>query len=112
MQIINTSDSKDQNIAFLTLPEIPDKTDCKIILSVTNTPKTVSQICRENNLPRSSTYKKNKRLLNTDLITIERANIDDKGKRVIFYKSKVKSFEFNLQAGNIFIKFNTTDVNI
>ncbi|HJT47095.1 MAG TPA: ArsR family transcriptional regulator [Nitrososphaeraceae archaeon] len=98
MQIINTCGSKDQDMAFLTLPEIPDKTDCNIILSVTNNPKTVSQICRENNLPQSSTYKKIKKLLNTGLITIERVNIDDKGKRVILYKSKAKSLEINLEA--------------
>ena len=112
MQRINNPNSKDRTINFSTLVEIPDKTGCKIIMSVTNIPKTVSQICHENSLPRSSTYKKIKKLLNTDLITIERINIDDKGKRLIFYKSKVKSFELNLQAGNIFIKFNTSGVNI
>jgi predicted transcriptional regulator len=76
MQTINTPDSKDQRINFSKLTEIPDNTECKIIMSITNISKTVSQICRENNLPQSSTYKKIKRLLNAGLITIERVNID------------------------------------
>ena len=112
MQSINNSNSKDRTINFSTLVEITDKTGCKIIMSVTNISKTVSQICRENNLPRSSTYKKIKRLLNADLITIERVNIDGKGKRVVFYRSKVKSLEINLQAGDVFMKYNKEDITL
>jgi predicted transcriptional regulator len=76
-------------------------------MSVTNISKTVPHICRENDLPQSSTYKRIKRLLKTGLITIERVNIDGKGKRVIFYRSKVKSLEINLQAGDVLMKYNT-----
>jgi predicted transcriptional regulator len=112
MQSINSSSSEHRYINFSNLQEIPDKTECKIIMSITNISKTVSQICHENDLPQSSTYKKIKRLLNTGLITMEKVNIDEKGKRVIFYRSKVKSFEINLQAGSIFIKYNTGCVNI
>ncbi|MDQ3902720.1 MAG: helix-turn-helix domain-containing protein [Thermoproteota archaeon] len=107
MQRINNPNSKDRTINFSTLVEIPDKTGCKIIMSITNISKTVSQISRENNLPQSSTYKKIKKLLNLGLITIERVNIDEKGKRVIFYRSKIKSLEINLQAGDVFMKYNT-----
>jgi len=110
MQSFNAAKSKDQIINFSTLVEIPDKTGCKIITSVTNIPKTVSQISRENNIPQSSTYKKIKKLLNLGLVTIERVNIDEKGKRVIFYRSKIKSLEINLQAGDVFVKYNTEDV--
>jgi predicted transcriptional regulator len=112
MQTINTPDSKDQRINLPKLAEIPDKTEWKIIMSITNISKTVSQICRENNLPQSSTYKKIKRLLNADLITIERVNIDGKGKRVVFYRSKVKSLEINLQAGDVFMKYNKEDITL
>jgi predicted transcriptional regulator len=106
MQTIDTSESKDQTIDF-TLAEIPDKGECKIIMAITDLSKTVSQICRENNLPQSSTYKKIKRLLDAGLITIERVNIDEKGKKVVFYKSKVKSLEINLQARDVLVKYNT-----
>ena len=109
MQSINNSNSKDRTINFSTLVEITDKTGCKIIMSVTNISKTVSQISSENNLPQSSAYKKIKRLLNLGLITIERINIDEKGKRVIFYRSKIKSLEINLQAGDVFMRYNTED---
>ena len=89
------------------LPEIPDKSGCKIIMSITDIPKTVSQICHDNNLPQSSTYKKIKKLLKAGLIRIERIGIDENGKRVVFYRSEIKSLEINLQRGNIFMKYNT-----
>src|SRR5919198_6528351 len=108
MQTINTPDSKDQRINFSKLTEIPDNN--KIIMSISDISKTVSQICRENNLPQSSTYKKIKRLVNEGLITIERVSIDEKGKRAVFYRSKVKSLEINLQAGDVFMKYNIEDV--
>jgi predicted transcriptional regulator len=109
MQRINNPNSRDRTINFSALVEIPDKTGCKIIMSVTNISKTASQISQENNLPQSSTYKKIKRLLNLGLIKIERVNIDEKGKRVIFYRGKIKSLEINLQAGDVFMKYNTED---
>jgi predicted transcriptional regulator len=89
------------------LPELLDEPGYKIITSITDIPKTVSQICHDNNLPQSSTYKKIKKLLNAGLITIERIIIDPKGKRVIFYRSKVKSLEVNLQMGSVFMKLTT-----
>ena len=105
MKTVDTSGSKDQTIDF-TLAEIPDKGECKIIMAITDLSKTVSQICRENDLPQSSTYRKIKRLLNAGLITIESVNIDERGKRVVFYKSKVKSLEINLQARDVLMKYN------
>jgi predicted transcriptional regulator len=109
MQTINTSDSGDQHFNFSELADIPDKTECEIITAISDMSKTVSQICRENNLPQSSTYKKIKRLRDAGLITIERVNIDEKGKRVVFYKSKIKSLEINLQVGGMFMKYNAED---
>ena len=79
-------------------------------MSIADISKTASQISQDNNLPQSSTYKKIKKLLKTGLIEIERISIEDKGKRVVFYKSKVESLEFNLQRGSIFMKFNTNDI--
>ena len=105
MKTVDTSGSRDQTIDFK-LAEIPDKGECKIIMAITDLSKTVSQICRENDLPQSSTYRKIKRLLNAGLITIERVNIDERGKRVVFYKSKVKSLEINLQARDVLMKYN------
>jgi predicted transcriptional regulator len=109
MQTAASSNFKDQIIDFCILPDILDKAGCKIIMSA-DISKTASQISQDNNLPQSSTYKKIKKLLKTGLIEIERISIDDKGKRVVFYKSKVESLEFNLQRGSIFMKFNTNDI--
>jgi predicted transcriptional regulator len=110
MQTAASSNFKDQIIDSCILPDILDKAGCKIIMSIADISKTASQICQDNNLPQSSTYKKIKKLLKTGLIEIERISIDDKGKRVVFYKSKVESLEFNLQLGSIFMKFNTNDI--
>jgi predicted transcriptional regulator len=109
-QTADSSNFKDQIITFSLLHELLDNTGCEIIMSIADIPKAASQICHENNLPQSSAYKKIKKLLNTGLIAIERISIDDKGKRVVFYRSKVESLEFNLQRGGIFMKFNTNNI--
>jgi hypothetical protein len=40
------------------------------------------------------------------LISIEKINIDSKGKKVIFYRSKIKSIEFNLKKDGMLLQFN------
>jgi predicted transcriptional regulator len=107
MQTVDSYDLTYQSINLSTLPELLDNPGYKIIMSITDISKTVSQICYDNNLPQSSTYKKIKKLLNAGLITIERISIDSKGKRLTFYRSKVKSVEVNLQMGSVFMKLNT-----
>ena len=108
---INSSILNDQSVKFPVVQDIVDKTACKIIMSIIDISRTVSQICRDSDLPQSSTYKRVKRLLNAGLITIEKVSIDEKGKRVVFYRSKIKSVEIDLEAGNIFTKYNTRDIN-
>jgi predicted transcriptional regulator len=69
--------------SILTLAKIPDKIEFKIIMAISDISKTVSQICSENNLPQSSTYKKIKRLLNTGLIIIERVSIGERDQSML-----------------------------
>jgi predicted transcriptional regulator len=107
MQTIDRYNFTYQSISLSMLPELLDDQGCKIIISITDISKTVSQICHDNNLPQSSTYKKIKKLLNAGLITIEKISIDNKGKRVILYRSRIKSLEVNLQMGSVFMKLNT-----
>jgi hypothetical protein len=69
----------------------------KIILSTIEEAKTTQQIALENELPLSSTYKKIKKLQTMDILCVERISLDETGKRVLYYKSRVKSVEFSLR---------------
>jgi predicted transcriptional regulator len=81
----------------------------KIILSTIDSARTAQQIASENNLPLSSTYKKIRRLLDMDILRIERVNIDESGKRVLYYKSKVKSLEFSLKREGTLLQLEKND---
>jgi len=102
--IINSDDE-----AIETLREITDKTTYRIIISIIHSPKTAAQICAENKLPQSSTYKRIRKLQEKGLITIEKINIDSKGKKVVLYRSGIKSLVFNLKANMISLQFNKND---
>jgi allophanate hydrolase subunit 2 len=78
---------------------LADTVSHKIILATIDIAKTAQQIALENNLPVSSTYKKIRRLCQMDLLCIDQVKIDESGKKVLFYKSKVKSLEFYLKKG-------------
>lgn len=102
--IINCDDE-----AIEMLREIADKTTYRIIISIIHSPKTAAQICAENKLPQSSTYKRIRKLQEEGLITIEKINIDSKGKKVVLYRSKIKSLVFNLKANMVSLQFNKND---
>ena len=102
--IINCDDE-----AIEMLREIADKTTYRIIMAIIHSPKTAAQICAENKLPQSSTYKRIRKLQEEGLITIEKISIDSKGKKVVLYRSKIKSLVFNLKANMISLQFNKND---
>ena len=81
----------------------------KIILSTIDTAKTAQQIALENNLPVSYTYKKIRRLCQMSLLYIDQVRIDESGKKVLFYKSKVKSLEFYLRKGACILQFEKNE---
>ena len=91
------------------LQELGDRISHTIILSTIDIPKTAQQISLENDLPLSSTYKKIRRLQEMNLLCIERIHIDDSGKRVIFYKSKIRSMEFHLGKEGPMLRFERND---
>ena len=96
----------ESHVAIPLLQDIVDETTFKIILSTIDIAKTVFQICDENKIPISSTYKKIRRLQYAGLISIEKIEIDNRGKKVILYKSKIKSLEFNLKKDSILLQFH------
>ncbi len=97
----------DEAIPHLQL--LADIVSHKIILSTIDIAKTAQQIALENNLPISSTYKKVRRLCQMDLLCIDQVNIDESGKKVLFYKSKIKSLEFYLRKGGSILQFERNE---
>jgi hypothetical protein len=88
---------------------LADVVSHKIILATIDIAKTAQQIALENNLPISSTYKKIRRLCQMDLLCIDQVNIDEGGKKVLFYKSKVRSLEFYLKKGACVLQFERNE---
>jgi predicted transcriptional regulator len=87
-----TTDYEESKSLFL-LREVAEIITYKIITSTMYSAKTVLQISTENKLPLSSTYKKISRLCKAGILSVERASIDDNGKKVLYYKSKIKAIE-------------------
>lgn len=88
---------------------LADSVSHKIILAIIDIAKTAQQIALENNLPVSSTYKKIRRLCQMDLLCIDQVNIDESGKKVLFYRSKIKSLEFYLRKNECLLQFEKNE---
>ncbi len=83
----------EENNSLLLLREVAEMITYKIIISTMYSAKTVLQISTENKLPLSSTYKKINKLCKVGILSVERASIDDNGKKVLYYKSKIRAIE-------------------
>jgi predicted transcriptional regulator len=101
---VTESDQQDGDALEL-LHELLDNISYRIILSTIGSARSVGDICSQNNIPLSSTYKKIKRLTKHGLIHVARIEIDDSGKKVVFYKSKVKRMQFGIEGENLSIRF-------
>jgi predicted transcriptional regulator len=83
----------EENKSLLLLREVAEMITYKIITSTMYSAKSVLQISTENKLPLSSTYKKISRLCKAGVLSLERASIHDNGKKVLYYRSKIKAIE-------------------
>ena len=99
----------DIQIALPILQDIIDESALKIISSIIDIEKNVLQICYENKLPLSSTYKKVRKLHNDGLVSVGKIDIDGRGRKVVFYRSKIKSLDFNLKKDGILLQFDRND---
>jgi hypothetical protein len=104
---ITLSFEHDEAIPRLQL--LADIVSHKIILSTIDIAKTAQQIALENKLPISSTYKKIRRLCQMDLLCIDQVSIDESGKKVLFYKSRIKSLEFYLKRDGGMLQFERNE---
>jgi predicted methyltransferase len=81
-------------------------------MSTIENSKTVFEICKDNDLPISSTYKKIKKLKDLGLLFIDRIVINEKGKKVVFYKSKIQSVELMLNKKQFVLQFKKNERNL
>ncbi|HKO64732.1 MAG TPA: hypothetical protein VJU13_05980 [Candidatus Nitrosocosmicus sp.] len=102
---------EDKNASIL-LKELFDGFSYKIVMSAIEDSKTVFEICKENDLPISSTYKKIKKLKDLELLFIDRIVINEKGKKVVFYKSKIQSVELILNKKQVLLQFKKNERNL
>jgi len=79
----------------------------RIISSTFESAKTVTQISIENEIPLSSTYKKIKKLVKNRILRVEKITIDNTGKKVIFYKSKIRNIEFKMGVQGVTLELNS-----
>jgi predicted methyltransferase len=96
---------KDGRIAIPLLQNIIDEITIKILSSTIDTAKNVLQLCYENKIPLSSTYKKVRKLEQEGLVSVEKIEVDGKGRRVTFYRSNIKSLDFNLKREGVLLQF-------
>ena len=99
----------DIQIALPILQDIIDESALKIISSIIDIEKNVFQICYENKLPLSSTYKKVRKLYKDGLVSVGKIDIDDRGRKIVFYRSKIKSLDFNLKKDGILLQFDRNE---
>jgi len=103
---------QEDKTASILLKELFDGFSYKIVMSTIEESKTVFEICKENDLPISSTYKKIKKLKELGLLFIDRIVINEKGKKVVFYKSKIQSVELILNKKQILLQFKKNERNL
>jgi hypothetical protein len=92
--------------AIALLHELSDEVAYRIISSTFESAKTVTQISTENEIPLSSTYKKIKKLVKSRILRVEKITIDNAGKKVIFYKSKIRNLEFKMGVQGVTLELN------
>ncbi|HKO39760.1 MAG TPA: hypothetical protein VJU85_00745 [Nitrososphaeraceae archaeon] len=99
-EIKNNCDiDKNETISFLN--NILENDTYKIILSVMEISKTVYQMHKETSLPLSSIYKRINKLESLGILSIEKITINKKGRKLIYYKSKIKNLTFKLNEKDI-----------
>jgi predicted transcriptional regulator len=74
-------------------------------MSISEYAKPVVEISVENKIPLSSTYKKIKRLTKHGLVQVDKIVIDEAGKKIILYRSKIRRMQIDIEQGNVNIKF-------
>jgi predicted transcriptional regulator len=97
--------NEDKLSVLRTVRELMDSVSYQIIMSISDYAKPVVEISVQNKIPLSSTYKKIKRLTKHGLVQADKIIVDEAGKKVILYRSKIRGMRIDVEQGNINIKF-------
>jgi predicted transcriptional regulator len=103
---IKNSWDTDKKTIISFLNSVLENDTYKIILLLMKKSKTVYQIHDETNLPLSSIYKRIKKLENMGIVSIDRIHINSRGRKTIFYKSKLRSINFRLNENDMDLVVN------
>ena len=106
---MNALSFSDHALALPLLQELVDKVSFRIVVSIIDGAKNATQISLENQLPLSSTYKKIRKLQGMGMVLVEKIDIDDGGKKVLYYRSRIKSLEFNVTRDGVLLQFEKND---
>jgi hypothetical protein len=106
---MNALSFSDHALALPILQELVDKVSFRIVVSIIDGAKNATQISLENQLPLSSTYKKIRKLQGMGMVLVEKIDIDDGGKKVLYYRSRIKSLEFNVTRDGVLLQFEKND---
>ena len=96
----------DKKTVISFLNSILENDTYEIISLLMKKSKTVYQIHDEINLPLSSIYKRIKKLENMGIVAIDKIHINSRGRKTIFYKSKLRSINFRLNENDIDLVVN------
>lgn len=91
----------DKNLQIYFLKNLIENETYKVILAIMKSSKTIYQIHHETNVPLSTIYKRMKKLEKMGIVLIDKIYINSKGKKNIFYKSRLKSVTFILNENEI-----------
>lgn len=91
----------DKNVQIYFLKNLIENETYKVILAIMKSSKTIYQIHHETNIPLSTIYKRMKKLEKMGIVVIDRIHINCKGKKNIFYKSRLKSVTFTLDENEV-----------
>jgi hypothetical protein len=92
-------------MAIPLLQELVDGISYRIIMSTIDKPKTVFEIATENGLALSSTYKRIKELHMIGALSAKTITLDGRCKKVDYFRSTIKSIEFNISRDHILLRF-------
>ena len=92
-----TQIKNDEKLFTLLCKSLGDAVSFAIIKSTMQHSKSVTEISKARKIPVSSVYKKIKKLHDLGIICVDRIDVDTKnGKKITYYKSRIKSLELNL----------------
>ncbi|HEX9678861.1 hypothetical protein [Nitrososphaera sp.] len=106
---MNALTFNNHDVAMPLLQELVDGVSHRIIMSTIDAAKTAAQLSLENSLPLSSTYKKIKKLQEAGMLSVERIELDGKGRKVVYYRSRIKSMKFNLSRDQVLLHIEKND---